>query len=120
MILDQCPHCGVRSVQTTPRFAEPLNARDGAVLPVLHLNGYKIANPTILARIPQDELASLFNGYGYEPFLVAGTEPVLMHQALAATLDACVDSIAAIQRAARQGHVFQIKQLGDSINGCVG
>ena len=62
--------------------------RDGAVLPILHLNGYKIANPCFLARIPQDELRKLFEGYGYEPYFVEGHEPALVHQALAAALDA--------------------------------
>src|SRR6201986_158137 len=70
------------------KFLNPV--RDGAVLPVLHLNGYKIANPTILARIPHQELEHLFNGYGYEPFFVEGSDPETMHQALAATLEHCV------------------------------
>jgi xylulose-5-phosphate/fructose-6-phosphate phosphoketolase len=81
------------------KFLDP--AGDGAVLPILHLNGYKIANPTVLARIDDDELAALLFGYGYEPFLVAGDDPAQVHQALAATLDAVFDRIAAIQRAAR-------------------
>jgi xylulose-5-phosphate/fructose-6-phosphate phosphoketolase len=75
--------------------------RDGAVLPILHLNGYKIANPTVLARIPEDELLALFRGYGYEPHLVAGDDPAAMHQEFAATLDACLDRIAQIQQTAR-------------------
>ena len=74
--------------------------RDGAVLPVLHLNGYKIANPTVLARKSEEELFSLFRGHGYEPFLVAGDEPARVHDALAETLDACHDRIRAIQRTA--------------------
>ncbi len=79
-----------------------LNARvDGAVLPVLHLNGYKIANPTVLARIPEEELVALFRGYGWEPLLVEGDEPELVHQAFAAALDRALDRIAQIQRAAR-------------------
>ena len=83
-----------------------LNPRvDGAVLPILHLNGYKIANPTVLARIPEDELLDLFRGYGWEPFLVSGgldgEEPSLVHPRLAATLDQALDRIDAIQRAAR-------------------
>ena len=83
-----------------------LNPRvDGAVLPILHLNGYKIANPTVLARIPEDELLDLFRGYGWEPFLVSGgldgEEPSLVHHRLAATLDQALDRIDAIQRAAR-------------------
>jgi xylulose-5-phosphate/fructose-6-phosphate phosphoketolase len=83
-----------------------LNARvDGAVLPILHLNGYKIANPTVLARIPEEELLSLFVGYGYEPILVEiGLEDrhELAHQRFAAALDRALDGIASIQRAARQ------------------
>jgi xylulose-5-phosphate/fructose-6-phosphate phosphoketolase len=79
-----------------------LNPRtDGAVLPVLHLNGYKIANPTVLARIPEDELVSLFEGYGYRPLIVSGDEPARVHQAFAAALDDALDGIAGIQRAAR-------------------
>ncbi|HET8651767.1 MAG TPA: phosphoketolase family protein [Gaiellaceae bacterium] len=79
-----------------------LNARaDGAVLPILHLNGYKIANPTVLARIPEDELVALFRGYGWEPLLVEGDEPEEVHQAFAATLDVALDRIREIQRAAR-------------------
>jgi len=83
------------------KFLDPVT--DGAVLPVLHLNGYKIANPTVLARIPRDELASLFTGYGYEPHFVEGHEPAPMHQVMAATLDRCLARIDAIQRAARSG-----------------
>ncbi|HEU0240581.1 MAG TPA: phosphoketolase family protein [Micromonosporaceae bacterium] len=74
---------------------------DGAVLPILHLNGYKIANPTILARIGDDELAALLYGYGYAPFLVEGDQPAAVHQRLAATLDMVFDEIAAIQDRAR-------------------
>jgi xylulose-5-phosphate/fructose-6-phosphate phosphoketolase len=75
-----------------------LNPRtDGAVLPVLHLNGYKIANPTVLARIPEDELVALFEGYGWRPLIVAGDDPELVHQALAAALDEALDEIAAIK-----------------------
>lgn len=77
--------------------------RDGAVLPILHLNGYKIANPTVLARIPESELLDLMRGYGYEPFVVAGSDPADMHQRFAATMDTCMDRISAIQRAARSG-----------------
>jgi xylulose-5-phosphate/fructose-6-phosphate phosphoketolase len=76
---------------------------DGAVLPILHLNGYKIANPTVLARIPHDELESLLRGYGYRPITVAGDDPVNVHQQLAAALDEAFDDIAAIQRDARSG-----------------
>ena len=79
-----------------------LNPRtDGAVLPILHLNGYKIANPTILARIPEEELLALFRGYGWSPFLVAGDDPEDVHQAFAGALDEALDRIAAIQGAAR-------------------
>src|SRR5436189_411228 len=71
-----------------------LNPRtDGAVLPVLHLNGYKIANPTVLARIPEDELVSLLEGYGWRPLVVAGDEPEPVHQALAGALDKALDAI---------------------------
>jgi xylulose-5-phosphate/fructose-6-phosphate phosphoketolase len=78
---------------------------DGAVLPVLHLNGYKIANPTVLARIPEDELASLMRGYGYEPYFVGGDDPMTVHRQLAATLDEVLDKIADIHRNARDGGV---------------
>jgi xylulose-5-phosphate/fructose-6-phosphate phosphoketolase len=77
-------------------------AQDGAVLPILHLNGYKIANPTVLARIPDEELNSLLEGYGYRVYRVAGDDPDLVHQQLAATLDAVADEIAAIQHRARE------------------
>jgi xylulose-5-phosphate/fructose-6-phosphate phosphoketolase len=76
-------------------------ARDGAVLPILHLNGWKIANPTIVDRIPDDDLMSLLNGWGYEPIVVAGDEPALVHQQLAAAMDMALDTVAAIQRHAR-------------------
>jgi xylulose-5-phosphate/fructose-6-phosphate phosphoketolase len=76
--------------------------RDGSVLPVLHLNGYKIASATVLARIPEDELVSLFAGYGWRPLIVAGDDPDEVHQAFAAALDQALDSIAEIQRAARE------------------
>jgi len=77
-------------------------ARDGAVLPVLHLNGYKIANPTILGRMTDEELTDLFNGYGYKPYFVEGQEPEAMHQLMAATLDAITEEIHAIQEQARR------------------
>jgi len=81
-----------------------LNPRtDGAVLPVLHLNGYKIASPTVLARIDDDELDHLFQGYGYEVFRVEGDDPDTVHQAMAGTLDEMADRIAAIQAKARSG-----------------
>jgi len=83
------------------KFLNPV--RDGAVLPILHLNGYKIANPTILARIPTDELESLLNGYGYEPYVVEGDEPQAVHQLMAATLERCILEIREIQEHARKG-----------------
>jgi xylulose-5-phosphate/fructose-6-phosphate phosphoketolase len=83
------------------KFLNP--ARDGAVLPVLHLNGYKIANPTVLARIPESELRALLEGYGYAPRFVEGSEPEAMHQLMAATLDEIAAEIAAIQERARGG-----------------
>ena len=79
------------------------SARDGAVLPILHLNGYKIANPTVLARIPEDELVRLLEGYGYDVSIVAGDDPAAVHQELAGALDAALDSIREIQAAARGG-----------------
>ena len=82
------------------KFLNP--ARDGAVLPILHLNGYKIANPTVLARIPHDELESLLRGYGYTPYTVEGDDPKLVHQQLAATMDTVIGEIRAIQRRARE------------------
>jgi len=81
------------------KFINPI--RDGAVLPILNLNGYKIANPTILARIGRDELEALFVGYGYTPYFVEGFEPAAMHQRMAATLDAVIGEIRAIQKGAR-------------------
>jgi xylulose-5-phosphate/fructose-6-phosphate phosphoketolase len=83
------------------KFLNP--ARDGAVLPVLHLNGYKIANPTVLARIPESELRALLEGYGYAPRFVEGSEPEAMHQLMATTLDEIAAEIAAIQERARGG-----------------
>jgi len=85
------------------KFLNP--ASDGAVLPILHLNGYKIANPSVLARIPKRELEELMSGYGYKPFFVEGDDPMPMHERMAATLDAMLDEIASIQRAARGGKV---------------
>ncbi|MDQ6900305.1 MAG: phosphoketolase family protein, partial [Candidatus Dormibacteraeota bacterium] len=87
------------------KFLNP--ARDGAVLPVLHLNGYKIANPTVLARIPEPELRSLLEGYGYDPVVVTGEEPERMHQLMAAALDGVLDQIAEIQSGARQRGVAE-------------
>jgi len=81
------------------KFLNPVH--DGAVLPILHLNGYKIAGPTVLARIPQDELEALFRGYGYTPHFVEGDDPIEMHQLMAATLDVVVADIRRIQREVR-------------------
>ena len=81
------------------KFVDP--RRDGAVLPILHLNGYKIANPTVLARIPEEELLALLRGYGHTPYVVEGSDPEEMHQAFAATLDRCLDEIREVQQRAR-------------------
>jgi xylulose-5-phosphate/fructose-6-phosphate phosphoketolase len=81
------------------KFLNPIS--DGAVLPVLHLNGYKIANPTLLARIPHDELANLMRGYGWEPIFVEGSEPRAMHQAMAAAMDRAIGRILEIRAEAR-------------------
>src|SRR6202158_3554355 len=81
------------------KFLDP--ATDGAVLPILHLNGYKIANPTILARITREELEQLLRGYGWTPYFVEGHEPTVMHEAMAATLDLAVEQIKKIQQDAR-------------------
>jgi xylulose-5-phosphate/fructose-6-phosphate phosphoketolase len=81
------------------KFLNPVH--DGAVLPILHLNGYKISGPTILARIPRDELEALFHGYGYTPYFVEGDDPLEMHQLMAATLDTVVAEIKRIQQDAR-------------------
>jgi xylulose-5-phosphate/fructose-6-phosphate phosphoketolase len=82
------------------KFLDPVG--DGAVLPILHLNGYKIANPAVLARIPDAELTDLFAGYGWDPYLVAGDDPALVHQQFAATLDHALAAIRTIQRRARE------------------
>ncbi len=82
------------------KFLDPV--RDGAVLPILHLNGYKIANPTVLARIPRDELQALFEGYGYSPLFVEGSDPDSMHRLMAETLEEAVVQIGAIQARARE------------------
>jgi xylulose-5-phosphate/fructose-6-phosphate phosphoketolase len=87
------------------KFLNPVT--DGAVLPVLHLNGYKIANPTVLARIPESELIRLLEGYGHRPRVVAGDEPDEMHQMMAATLDEVLDEIAEIQSTARSGRATE-------------
>ncbi|MDB5410660.1 MAG: D-xylulose 5-phosphate/D-fructose 6-phosphate phosphoketolase [Rhodospirillales bacterium] len=85
------------------KFLDPIH--DGAVLPILHLNGYKIANPTVLGRMSDDEVRSLFVGYGYEPVFVEGSEPEAMHQLMAATIDAVLDRIRAIQSEIRAAGV---------------
>jgi xylulose-5-phosphate/fructose-6-phosphate phosphoketolase len=85
------------------KFLNPVT--DGAVLPILHLNGYKIANPTVLARISHEELESLFIGYGYKPYVVEGADPEKMHQLMAATLDAVIEDIRGIQQQARTNGV---------------
>ena len=82
------------------KFLNP--ATDGAVLPILHLNGYKIANPTLLARIPHAELEELMGGYGYEPFTLEGDDPAVLHQQAAAVFDTMLDRISQIQKAARE------------------
>ena len=89
----------------TTKFLDPVH--DGAVLPILHLNGYKIANPTLLARIPQDELDALLRGHGHEPLYVSGDDPTAVHRDLAAALDTSLDRIAAIQRRARDEGVTE-------------
>src|SRR6202050_3603178 len=81
------------------KFLNP--ARDGAVLPILHLNGYKIAGPTVLARIPHAELEDLMRGYGYEPFTLEGNDPSSMHQKMASTLEQCILEIRSLQQHAR-------------------
>ncbi|MEV0323258.1 phosphoketolase family protein [Streptomyces sp. NPDC050658] len=83
------------------KFLDPVH--DGAVLPILHLNGYKIANPTVLARLPEAELDSLLQGYGHEPLHVSGDDPRKVHQAMAKAMDQALDRISAIQRTARGG-----------------
>jgi xylulose-5-phosphate/fructose-6-phosphate phosphoketolase len=83
------------------KYLDPVG--DGAVLPILHLNGYKISNPTILARMSDEELTKLMKGYGHEPYLVSGDDPARVHQSMAATFDAVFDRIAEIQHAARTG-----------------
>jgi xylulose-5-phosphate/fructose-6-phosphate phosphoketolase len=94
------------------KFLDPVG--DGAVLPILHLNGYKIANPTVLARIPEPELLDLLRGYGYQPYVVAGgfdgEDPMAVHRRMASTLDEIVDRIADIQRAAREDGVSERPQ----------
>src|SRR6202022_1599345 len=83
------------------KFLNP--AHDGAVLPILHLNGYKIANPTVLGRMGDDEIRGLLPGYGHEPLFVEGSEPEMMHRLMADTLQTALQSIQAIQKTARDG-----------------
>lgn len=90
------------------KFLNPVH--DGAVLPILHLNGYKIANPTVLARISKSELTNLFLGYGYKPYFVEGSDPDQMHQLMAATLDQVVEEIHQIQKTAR-AHGFKQRPI---------
>ena len=84
------------------KFLNPVT--DGAVLPILHLNGYKIANPTILGRISQKELECLFIGYGYKPYVVEGSDPIVMHQSMAATIETVIAEIRGIQQQSRSQH----------------
>lgn len=84
-----------------PAFLDPV--RDGAVVPILHLNGYKIANPTVLARLPEDQLLDLVRGWGWEPVVVEGGDPMPAHRAFAAALDGVLDRVAEIQERARDG-----------------
>jgi xylulose-5-phosphate/fructose-6-phosphate phosphoketolase len=88
------------------KFLNP--ARDGAVLPILHLNGYKIANPTVLSRLNDETLTHLFLGYGYKPYFVEGHEPEAMHQLMAKTMQTVVEEIQAIQKAARSGNSTEL------------
>ena len=81
------------------KFLNPIT--DGAVLPILHLNGYKISNPTVLARIEREELEQFLRGCGWTPYFVEGHEPALMHEAMAATLDEAIEDIRGIQSNAR-------------------
>jgi xylulose-5-phosphate/fructose-6-phosphate phosphoketolase len=97
------------------KFLNPV--RDGAVLPILHLNGYKIANPTVLARIPDDELDALLTGYGHHVYRVTGDDPELVHQQMAATLDAVIGEIHDIQRRARNDATADPDADGDGGQG---
>src|SRR5678810_1021390 len=85
------------------KFLNPTT--DGAVLPILHLNGYKIANPCVLARISHEEIENLFRGYGYNPIFVEGSDPQEMHQLMAATIDTCLDEFRRVQTEARKNGV---------------
>src|SRR5262249_46271467 len=87
------------------KFLHPLE--DGVVLPVLHLNGYKIANPTLLGRMTDEELTQLFDGYGWKPYFLEGHEPDEMHQRMAATLDQILDEIRSIRERARKAKTVE-------------
>src|SRR5947207_11530351 len=87
------------------KFLNPI--RDGAVLPILHLNGYKINNPTLLARISHQEVEDLFRGYGWTPYFVEGSDPDSMHQAMAATVEQCVSEIRKVQQDCRRSGIAQ-------------
>ncbi len=87
------------------KFLNPRN--DGAVLPILHLNGYKISNPTVLSRISEEELLSYFHGCGWDPIIVAGDEPMTMHKEMASALDKCIEEIKKIQETARNGKTYK-------------
>ena len=89
------------------KFINP--ATDGAVLPILHLNGYKINNPTLLSRLPKDELKKLFEGYGYSPYFVEGDDPMTMHSAMAKAMDKCIEDIKDIQRRTRENKDYSKK-----------
>ena len=93
------------------KFLNP--ATDGAVLPILHLNGYKISNPTLLARITREELEQLLRGYGWTPYFVEGHEPALMHEAMAATLDTAVEQIQKIQQRGSHPRQHHASALAD-------
>ena len=93
------------------KFLNPI--RDGAVLPILHLNGYKINNPTLLARISHEELENLFRGYGWTPYFVEGSDPDSMHQAMAATLEHCVAEIRNVPAGGAQHRRCNASALAD-------
>ena len=93
------------------KFLNPVT--DGAVLPILHLNGYKIANPTVLARISHEELEQLFRGYGYTPYFVEGDDPATMHELMAGTLDTVIGEIRRIQADARRERLHRAPPLAD-------
>ena len=93
------------------KFLNPI--RDGAVLPILHLNGYKINNPTLLARISHEEVENLFRGYGWTPYFVEGSDPETMHQAMAATVEQCVSEIRKVQQEARSSGSCDAPPLAD-------